>query len=888
MSVHDSLAETPQPSACSTETKQSRQFSIPTNPVQVKLDVKRNLMDMNVSTESLGILSLDDMKPTKDSLTSIHNPATTSTIATTSSTEARQQVLESTRALLAKFANRKNSSSLTESTVNESDLQMTPSKGSTINESDLLNKSTASNVSVNQARRNSVTSNTSSLSYGDSISAYISELQHQLGANSTATLSDIIGNKSKQSFELDSGMFQCAEEMKQQLDEDEKALRKKYAALPNATQASFNNLENISAHFDEKVSMGEFFKQKSDICSLFKTSSPKRKPIALVNSTAIEDDTKESTTLNESVLSAINQSIASVLSLSQIQGLITGDENTPNKVIEKLIKAPLQINNTNSSKMQQSHINQTENAPPVLLKDGYFNSRSSLGSPSLSSVGKLSKFASSTDLRTPTKESMASSTKIYTARSLSSINDNKENMMSPRRLEEKNRTLNSCRSTSSMDSIPDGIAKLASTKCEMVWGCIKEGRAVSMDITIRNKNNRRVKFMINTSNSNFKLTNMELQGDKAILLLHPLETRQLFISCSPNAIGPQTGNLVFTPIVRKEEQLASRQQIAMYAYGGHVNIQIKGQTRDLAGKLWVSLGPLDGRYELIADFVIRNSGTIDGFVSLTVNSKSLCAYDDISLTPSKVIIKRGSETNVRVRFRPSKNDLQLLNQALSNKSMKASEIAVIKMISGADINRQRINKISKKIPKEYEYNMQDPLAQQLNAPYQNATRGEDIRYFNESVKSVKSLMQTLDCTEISLLVDRDMDATLMPEADDSTVLFKTMISPDDSELMDNFAEHSYLKSFKVEPDKVILTPPAKCADHILLNTTYDRPVQFRVSISPEGPVRISPRCGMVRPGETVMVKVECEYGVTMARQDFEVLFEIEDEALKSKVSVLNL
>lgn len=243
--------------------------------------------------------------------------------------------------------------------------------------------------------------------------------------------------------ELDSNYFMPAEMAVDKIKADEMSWRREkdipVEHLTDFTQSSESSFKN-------KVSMGEFFQQRSeDISELIPNGSPEktRDPIPLVENSIVPERER-------------NQS----LSISEIAHLLSEMNNeNPSKVISYLLK---------QKKSASDKENVSPNRSPTSLKRSISPTCSTMQTPSLNSTAKS------------TVISMAS------AETESSI---------PHRTQQ-DKSICSSRSGSALSRLPDGKLPIETTHTQLVWGCVKLGKSLTQEFAIRNRSQHRMRIMV--------------------------------------------------------------------------------------------------------------------------------------------------------------------------------------------------------------------------------------------------------------------------------------------------------------------------------------------------------------------------------------------------------
>lgn len=243
------------------------------------------------------------------------------------------------------------------------------------------------------------------------------------------------------SEELDSDCFVPAELAADKLKADELSWRKE-KDIPVEHFTDFSQL-NDNSSVQNKVSMGEFFQQRSeDIRELIPNGSPEklRNPVPLVEcSDLAQSDCKES------------------LSVSQIVQLISEmNDDSPSSVISYLLKQK-----------------NKENIPPN-------KSTTSL------------KQTVSPGFATSSLDSTVKSTAISLNQSARS--SERESDISLRTQHDK--SLSSSRSGSALSSLPDGKLPIETTHSQLIWGCVRLWKSSTQEFVVRNRSQHRLRVQV--------------------------------------------------------------------------------------------------------------------------------------------------------------------------------------------------------------------------------------------------------------------------------------------------------------------------------------------------------------------------------------------------------
>ncbi|XP_017779565.1 PREDICTED: uncharacterized protein LOC108564880 isoform X2 [Nicrophorus vespilloides] len=625
--------------------------------------------------------------------------------------------------------------------------------------------------------------------------------------------------------EMDSDMFETAESATEKINAEEMFWRREHD-LPVNRVSTFSQ---PNSHLESKISMGEFFSGKSDNCSLMfdKKSPESRKPVPLIND--------ELTVVDESRFSTDG----SILSISKIQNIISNGTETPNKLAEKLVKSKF-------SNIAKSYDN-----------------RKSLDSPN-------------TKINKSNARKFVSTSELTCSKSMSHMDENKEN---------KNRSINSMKSACSIETLSEIKNPLACTKSELVYGCVKVGKIATQEFVVKNRSDHKMRFQVNSSNLNYKISKLDTDSmAKVTILLHPNESRQFTITFSPTTIGVQTGKLYFYPMIKGDIRKDKQQVMNLFGYGGHSSIEMLGLPKDTSGKLWLPLGSLNSQNnsKMVKQFQIKNSGTLPGFAHLSVRSKSLYSYATINLSPSSVVLQPGQQVSIQVEYIITKDDYRIFCKTFNGGS-EVTEIAHITIVFGPEVLRGRLRKLNEYVSKNNL--MPDKLVCELTKIFPGECIPDDLRNYKDTVKNFHVILNELLRKEITITVEQDMDKTLCPEAIDETSQYHT--------LMNNYSNMTIVDKsdivdlLTVEVSNILLTPPFKVSDSIVLSCEGSKDVLYEIKMEPEGFLKISNRRNVIKPGQIKRINLTCADVHMNDRQKVKVLIFTENSMLEVEVKIIN-
>lgn len=240
----------------------------------------------------------------------------------------------------------------------------------------------------------------------------------------------------------DSDYFIPSELALEKIKADELSWRKE-KDIPVEHFAEFSELNDSS--FKDKVSVGEFFQQRSeDIRNLIPNTSPEKShdPVPLVDS---------SNTLN---IPEQENSTRDSLSITEIAKLLSEiDDGNASAVISQLLKH-----------------NKKRTADKENVSPNIGSSRSSIVTNSqILPAGSLNSTACQTDM---------------------------DSDISPRTVQH-DKSLSSLRSGSALSSLPGGKLPIETTRTQLIWGCVKLGKSSVQEFVVRNRSQNRLRVQVN-------------------------------------------------------------------------------------------------------------------------------------------------------------------------------------------------------------------------------------------------------------------------------------------------------------------------------------------------------------------------------------------------------
>lgn len=603
-----------------------------------------------------------------------------------------------------------------------------------------------------------------------------------------------------------------------------------------------------------KMSMGEFFKQKSeDLQNIIPNHSPEKvyQPIPLIN------DTTEIVSKDDMTEPYPKESI-SVSEIAKVLSELNIDEIPSNGAISYFMKR------MQSNKRESQCNSDKENRQPVESKGFYYD-------PTQSEVSENSE-DSLLHYTTPSSNN----------KSVSSA-DGKESLsryMEPSKYQESSadKSITSLRSGSSLSNLPNGKLPIESSKSELIWACTKIGKNAIKEVVVRNRSQSRLHIQVTLRGSEFRMVKNRYDTEShgiLKLILRPYESRAISVTFAPHKVGAAIGLLNFTPADPELEQ-TKRQYIKLFGYGGHASIDVSDVLKDTTGKLWISLGDMEQNAILKQQFTIKNSGTIAGFVNIFFTPKALFSHSSVKIQPEKFIVKPSESIKVDLSYTANKQDVMYFRKTAVTDIV---ELGTLKLCCGEEALRGRLNRLTSKAEQN---NLDiDPLAHDLSKTFKNEMIPEDVRNIKESLSSARELFQELQFKEIMLTSEHDHEKTLVSE---ESSIFQTLChDASNITVIDTLKE----SCFKVEPTTVILTPPSKTEDTLLLTCTSNNDITFEASVVPNNQLTVVPKTRCINSGDTIALKVACKKTFSQ-NQNFKVIFTAAGDRVEVTVKIVLL
>ena len=447
------------------------------------------------------------------------------------------------------------------------------------------------------------------------------------------------------------------------------------------------------------------------------------------------------------------------------------------------------------------------------------------------------------------------------------------------------KSTSSIQSSSTFNTLHEGKFPIKSSRVELVWGCVKLGKNSTQEFSLRNQVDRKVRMQANIVGPGFRLLKDRSEMEtltSLVFVLRPMETRSFFVVFNPITLGATAGKISFSPIINGEVQKNKRQSILLYGYGGHSSLDIRHVAKDCNGKYWLSLGKLQYNNTLTHEFTIRNNGTLPAFFCLDAGFKGVYSVSILEAVPSEFVIKPLEEVTVTITYTPSVQDFRHCNR------IEVLEVGYVKIISATEPIRHRIKKLHSKL--QGSSSPVDNMVQRLVKPFKGETMTLDLQIIKESVAVLKELLRELIMKEITITLEQDPDCTLIGQIgdDNDTSMYQTLYQ--DQTVVHNpnvkicpVIQNDYIK---VEPSSILITPPIKMEDLIIIYSLHKTSLAFRTLAEPSC-INLKPQEGILFPDKTTLIKITYN-SVHDKNESGTVLVYVENNVIEIPINIVKI
>lgn len=212
----------------------------------------------------------------------------------------------------------------------------------------------------------------------------------------------------------------------------------------------------------------------------------------------------------------------------------------------------------------------------------------------------------------------------------------------------------------------------------------------------------------------------------------------------------------------------------------------------------------------------------------------------------------------------------------------------IKIITGSEVTRGRLRRLYGKLKQKD--TPVDPLIEKLSKPFPGEKMPSDLRSFRESVGATRDLLLQLLFREITVTIEQDLEKTLVNPIDmNESSTYHTLYQYDES--VTRFGDTTALirdnpSLFNIEPTNIILTLPMKREDTILLYSKNPQEMTFEIKTEPDYLFNVYPTDGVIRPYETIVLKLVCRQQSPMIDNFGRVLVYVENEVMEVIVKTI--
>ncbi|RZB39286.1 hypothetical protein BDFB_002054 [Asbolus verrucosus] len=694
----------------------------------------------------------------------------------------------------------------------------------------------------------------------------------------------------QKTMDTDLGSFCSGEEALEQFEQDEMSWKKEKDFPGQVREFSVGRNSQL------KLSMGSFFKERSDDLSKVLARSPKKiqPPMPLIE-TSMSDCVRD-ITVNE---------MDDSLSISIIAKILSDTKQTPHRAMDYLMNPKKKSQSStfrrsstfdDREETRKSRSSAVKKSPTLELygiEEEFKNTAEEETRKSRGSAFRKSPTPESNEeeeeCRKDTKEEARKSggspftksptSEWYDREEAAKDNVNAQNMkenISPNFHHDKSAL--SSRSSSSLSSLPNGKLPIATTRTEIIWGCIKPGKNASQDFVIKNKSSSRVGVKCSVSNPSFRLikecSDMNFSSTMKVIL-HPYESRTLTVTFAPTTLGAAVDHLDFIPIDPSQKQTV-KQFVKLFGYGGHGSVTINDIIKDTSGKFLLTLGNIDHKETMKRTFTIRNNGTLPSFAYIGFISNGLYLFSNVKISPQALVLLPEIEREVVVTYDPKKEDINFIQSKLNCCVVDMGKLTVL---HGTEADRGRLRKLCKKA-KEMGVEI-NPAIENLVGKFPGEVMPNDLKQMKEPIASMDEILRLVNTQEVIVTLEQDLDRSLTEQLQNETAMFHSLCENTNPEMFDNTIRSD---TCSVEPSKIILTPPEKISDRIFLSNHSKKKLYFEIHSAPEG-LRFKPKDGTVGAGETSVVQLVYTKACN-GKSVFKVRILVDSEAFEVDVKVV--
>lgn len=437
------------------------------------------------------------------------------------------------------------------------------------------------------------------------------------------------------------------------------------------------------------------------------------------------------------------------------------------------------------------------------------------------------------------------------------------------------RSVSRCSSSSEFSHRDGKQIPLKVTNMELSWGSIKLRSDSRKSMQIKNIINKRLVIRIEVSGPGFQIVNSQRSNT---ITLHSQECRSISISFCPTVKGVAIGKLSFYAPSGATTLGNAFLDVPLYGYGGNASIIAQNISMGPVGSPFVTMGDVCELAQPLERTVsFYNKGPLLGFAAVSIDSMGLMMprlSDAFEIHPRKILIPPKCIVDVRVVFRPKREEIKKIIKKMSN----VLTLANMRVICGDEANRQRIRRLLSQMSDDERAKLSSSALDMLWTKFPQELEMSDLYDIKENPNVAMDLASFFRIHEILLTINHDnMDDTVeasslfLPDVDE-TVLFRTICAADSptppvctlgtvDEIFDEDAENERMTkssnnkqgAWSVSPRVLEINVNKQTVPNILrIHNGFKSRQFFEVTCNPKELLRFQPNDGYLAPdgGET--------------------------------------
>lgn len=645
------------------------------------------------------------------------------------------------------------------------------------------------------------------------------------------------------------------------------------------TPQEMSHFSKLSIATDTSVSMGKYFGERceniSDVLSMRKESMMQNtNPICLIDSTVHDYPVKEAN------VETSKKKIEESLSMSKIQRMLHDTKlSTTGICMDYLLgmkgnatQEHLDITSSQFSPIINSTVSEDLIRDMDVLKESSIQNESVLLSNSCS-IYDISKNTSSRSNKENVPISCSCSKNPSPNKSPNTSRDSINN---------KNKSITSTRSASSLNTFADGKIPIRVSKTELIWGNLNIGKRQALNLIIKNTCDKRIHFMINLTGSNYRILKDAYSSDyltSVNVVMHPLEAKPFTIIFNPVNIGACVEKLLLNSIGQQQIDKPESRYLKLYGYGGHVNLNFDGVHKESINSMRLNLGKLDYGNYLSKEIIINNIGNLCAFAMINVTAKDIHFLSKPQITsPKNIIIPPKGVNKITIVYTPTRSDLEYLKTT----QLEVVQVCTLKIIYASEATRGRIRRLCNKLMETK--NTIEPLVMKLSETFTNEAIPSDLNKFSESIAGMSDLLKQLTETEIILTLEQNLDTTIIGSVNESTMFQSLLDNGNETVLENTILNKPQESSVTIMPRNIILMPPKKCKDVIVLLSNLKKSINFYVRTEVAN-VNVLPNEGILIPNEKFFLTISCNRSCDLDNSN--IYLHIGNEVIDINVKILH-